>query len=305
MHIKGVYTALITPFLENGDLDKEGLVELIQRQIDYKIDGILLLGTTGESPTITPEERRAIITLGRKIIPKSTCFMVGTGSNSTTHTIELTREAKDLGADAALVVSPYYNRPTQEGLYQHYAALAKSVDLPLVVYNIQARTGQNIATDTLRKLSDIPSIVGVKEASGNLSQISEVIELMRKLRPDFSVMSGDDSLILPVMALGGVGVYSVISNLMPFHVKFLVELIENNEYENARKMFYDMMPLIRTMFIETNPSPLKAAMNLSDLPAGPCRLPLSPLTEENHKKLQQIFESRGNEILGCDYLSVK
>lgn len=286
---KGVFTALITPFHADGTLNEEGLRSLIRRQINHGIDGILLLGTTGESPTLTTKERKRIIAIGREEISEQTCLMVGTGSYSTAQTIEMTKEAEDLGADAALVVTPYYNKPTQEGLFQHFREVSKATELPLVVYNIAGRTAQNLQTETLRRLVSLPNIMGIKESSGNITQIMEVMEAMNSERPEFSVMSGDDALTLPVMALGGVGVYSVLSNLMPEEVMNLVSALSCNDYEGARRIHFELLPIVQALFIETNPIPIKAAMGMSGLPSGPCRLPLIDLSAESTKRLKVIL----------------
>jgi 4-hydroxy-tetrahydrodipicolinate synthase len=286
---KGVYTAIITPFDSHNQLDEEGLLQNIQYQIEGNVDGIVPLGTTGEAPTLSKEEKIKIIKMcveeAKGIMP----VIVGTGSYSTNETIERTKEAKDLGADAVLVVTPYYNKPTQEGLFQHFKALTDQVDIPVIVYNIQGRTGQNIQTDTLKRIAELPNIVGVKEASGQVSQMSDVIEMVARNYPHFSVLSGDDGLTLPLMSLGGDGVISVISNLFPKEVKALVTA----HYEEATNLHFSLMPFIRAAFIETNPIPIKAAMKIAGLPSGDCRLPLCDLQPQNYEHLKRVLTYYG------------
>lgn len=284
--LNGVYTALITPFDTHGNLDEDGLRQLICRQIENHIDGVVPLGSTGESPTVTKEEQKRIITIARAEIPNTTIMMVGTGSYSTAQTIENTALAQKLGADCALVVTPYYNKPTQEGLYQHFKALTNAVSLPIVIYNPPHRTGQNLLTSTLERLLEIPSIIGIKESTGNITQMSEVVEVVRKIRPEFNVLTGDDALLLSMMALGGQGVVSVVSNLVPAKIKELYAAAASGDFNLARELHYRLMPLFRAAFIETNPTPIKAAMNFGGLPAGECRLPLCPLSPENMLTLQ-------------------
>ncbi|MFV0339055.1 MAG: 4-hydroxy-tetrahydrodipicolinate synthase [Parachlamydiaceae bacterium] len=289
--IKGTYTALITPFLEDGSIDERGFQKLIEIQIQNSIQGVVLFGTTGESPTLTQAEKTRLLNLARKIIPSHFQLIVGTGSNSTADTIAETQWAERLGADAAMVVVPYYNKPTQEGLLQHYSAVAASTSLPLIIYNIQGRCGVNLATSTLQKLLQVNNITAVKEASGNISQIMEVIEMARNTRSDFTILSGDDNLTLPVIALGGHGVISVVSNLIPEEVHALVDACLANDWNTARELHYALLPLFRGAFIETNPIPIKTLMHYDELPSGPLRLPLSPLEHENERKLRHLYET--------------
>jgi len=291
MQIEGVYTVIITPFRADGSLDEEGLLHLIKRQVQAGIQGLVVLGTTSEAPTLTRLENKAIIQLARKAIRPPVQLIVGTGTYSTATSIDETQQAEALGADAALIVTPYYNRPTQDGLFLHFEAIAKASALPIVIYNIASRTGQNMQTSTLKRLMQIPTIVGVKEASGNIAQIMEVIETAHEARPSFRVLSGDDNLTLPLMALGGHGIFSVVSNLIPNLIKELYDLCMQNDWQHARKLHYELLPLFRGAFIETNPIPIKALMHFEGLPSGPCRLPLSPLTPENEKKLRHLHET--------------
>lgn len=294
IRIEGVYTAVITPFTESDQLDEEGLRRNIRFQLKAGIDGIVALGTTGEAPTLNYLEKLRIIEICREETAGVVPLIVGTGSYSTQQTIQDTLRAKELGADAALVVGPYYNKPTQEGLFQHFTTVAEKTDFPLIVYNIEGRTGQNIQTSTLKRIIEDPRIISVKEASGSISQIMDVIQMTAST--PVTCLSGDDLLTFPVMALGGHGVISVLTNLFPEPVVALVKAVQQGDFENARKLHFELLPLVRAMFIETNPMPVKAAMKLAGLPAGHCRLPLCELQPASQKHIQTIF---------CDYLSVR
>ena len=289
--INGFYTALITPFLEDGSVDENGLRLLINKQIESGADGIVLLGTTGETPTLTEAEKKRISSIAKEEIGDKIKLVIGTGTYSTKQTIENTQAAERLGADAAIIVTPYYNKPTQEGLYLHYKSIAEATSLPILIYNIAGRTGQNLQTDTLKLLIQYKNIIGVKESSGSITQISDVIEMANECRDDFSVMCGDDALTLPSMALGACGVISVIGNIVPEQVKALVTALQNDDMLEARRLHFDLMPFIRMAFLETNPIPIKTAMERLGLPAGSCRSPLCPLSKDNETKLCAILES--------------
>lgn len=288
--MKGVYTALITPFNEYGQLDEQGFRENIRFQIAQGVDGIVPLGTTGEAPTLSLDEKQRLIEIAVEETKGKKTVMVGTGSNSTAQTIDYTRQAYQLGADMALIVVPYYNRPTQEGLYRHFMTIADAVPIPICIYNIQARTGQNLETATLSRLAEHPHLIGVKEASGNVNQMSDVIEKIIPRHPNFSVMSGDDRLTLPLMSLGGHGVISVVSNLVPKQLCALVHATQRQDYISARALHYQLMPLFRDAFVETNPSPIKTLMNLCGMAAGPVRPPLCELQLESTRILQKLIE---------------
>ena len=288
MDFKGVYTALITPF-KGDEVDFEGFKKNLEFQIESGVNGILPLGTTGETPTLTQEEKEKIIKLAVETAKGKVTIMVGTGSNSTKQTIENTKKAKELGAEIALIVTPYYNKPTQEGIYRHFKAVTESVDIPMVVYNIQGRTGKNIETPTLKRIVDLPNIIGVKEASGNINQMMGVINSICSKNDCFSVMSGDDGLTLPSMALGGKGVVSVVSNLVPKKVVDMVNAATEGDFVKARKLHYELLPIFKGAFIETNPMPIKEAMNLCGMSAGGCRLPLCEMLPENKKQLEEVL----------------
>lgn len=284
------YTALITPFKEDGSFDEEGFINLIEYQIQANVTGIVVLGSTGEASTLTPDEKKRIIQLARNKIKAPMHLIVGTGNASTDLTIKETQNAEKIGADAALIVTPYFNKPTQEGLFLHYQAVAKSSSLPIILYNIAGRTGVNMPVSTIKRLLTLPTIVGIKEASGNLAQVMDTIEMRNQERPEFKVFSGDDNFTLPVMALGGEGVISVLSNLVPEMVGQLTTYCKNNEWEEARALHYQLLPLFRGIFLETNPIPIKTLMRFSDLPSGHCRLPLCAPTSENEKHLRHLHE---------------
>ncbi|MEI8124968.1 MAG: 4-hydroxy-tetrahydrodipicolinate synthase [Parachlamydiaceae bacterium] len=288
-NLSGMFTALITPFTEYDKLDENGLRMLIQRQIEAKVDGIVFLGSTGETPTLDDNEKSRIMEIGREMCNEKIAFIVGSGSYSTKQTIENTLLAQQHGADAALVVTPYYNKPTQEGLYRHFSMIAEKTSIPLIIYDVPGRCGVNVQVDTLKRLMAIPSIIGLKETSGNVSKMCDAITAAKEIRPDFRILSGDDDLTLPLMALGGHGVISVISNLVPEEMVDLVRTIEAGDYKRAQKIHHELKPLMRAAFCETNPIPIKAAMTLSQLPSGECRLPLCSLSEENTRRLKAIL----------------
>jgi 4-hydroxy-tetrahydrodipicolinate synthase len=286
--IRGVFTVLVTPFTKENEVHEDLFRQLIQFQIAAGVNGITVLGTTGEAPTLSAREKEKIIRIAREETLGKTHLMVGTGSYSTVNTIENTLLAKSLGADSALIVTPYYNKPTQEGLYLHYKSITDSVDIPIMIYNVQVRTSQNITTDTLIRIAQLPYVCGVKEASGNLSQIMEVIEKIGRKYSHFSVMSGDDSLTLPCAALGGDGILSVVSNLIPIQICALTNHALSGDFTQARDLHHALMPIFRGAFIETNPIPIKAAMELAGWAVGQCRLPLCSLSKDNEVLLKKI-----------------
>lgn len=284
---KGLYTAIVTPFNEDGSLDTRGLEDLIEFQIENNISGIVPAGTTGESPTLSVEEHIKVVEHTCRTVNGRVKVIAGTGSNNTEEAIELTRLAKASGADATLQVAPYYNKPTQEGIFRHYKKIAEEVDLPQIVYNIPARTGRNIETETMVRLAGIPNIVAVKEASGSISQIMEVIE---KTPDDFAVLSGDDAITLPLMAVGGTGLISVASNLYPGLMADLVEFGIKGDFEGMRKLNKKLMPMFRMMGIEQNPLPIKAALAIKGHIKEVYRLPLCELRPRNRKILADFLE---------------
>ncbi|MFZ8849659.1 MAG: 4-hydroxy-tetrahydrodipicolinate synthase [Thermoproteota archaeon] len=286
MNFVGVITALITPFKEDYSLDLEALRENVRFQIENGVHGLVPLGTTGEYPTIREEERKLIIKTVVDEVNSKIPVIVGTGTYSTEEAVRLSKEAQDLGVDGLLVVAPYYNKPTQEGLYLHFKAISEAVDLPIIVYNIPGRTGVNVEVQTLVRLSQFNNIVAVKEASGNLAQVMDIIEA---LGDRITVLSGDDNLTLPIMALGGKGVISVISNLLPKPMVEFVEAALKGDFKKAKELHYHLLPLFKAAFIETNPIPIKTMMNLVGMKAGPCRLPLCNMQPHNLEKVKKIL----------------
>ncbi|MDD1770566.1 MAG: 4-hydroxy-tetrahydrodipicolinate synthase [Methanomassiliicoccales archaeon] len=287
--IEGCGTALITPFDKKGEIDEAGLRKLVDFQERNGVDFIVPCGTTGESATLTHEEHLDVI---RIVIDqtKKAKVIAGTGSNATHEAIHLSRGAMDLGADGLLLISPYYNKPTQKGIVKHYEAIAKTVDLPLIVYNVPGRTSSNILPATILKLSETPNIVAVKEASGNLPQIMSLIGSVPK---GFSVLSGDDNLTFPMMALGANGVISVASNLVPKEVCQMCHAALKGKWDEARRIHYQLLPLFTNLFLETNPIPVKTAVGMMGMPSGTFRLPLCEMEPANQAILRKTLVDLG------------
>jgi len=280
--IRGVLPALITPFTRENKVDKEGLQQNIGFLIENGVSGIVPCGTTGESATLSIEEHENVIEIA---IDCSTVPVVaGTGSNNTTEALELTRSARDAGADAALLITPYYNKPNDRGMLAHFKKIANQVDIPIILYNVPSRTGVNLKPEVVAELAKEGNIIGVKEASGNLDQVTRILEMTQD--EDFVVVSGDDGLTLPIMALGGAGVISVVANVAPKLTVSMVEAISKGNMEEARRVHLLLAPLIRAVFLETNPIPIKKAVELIGLPAGDLRLPLAPMSDDNERKLK-------------------
>lgn len=299
MKLEGLFTAVVTPFNEQGKVDQEGLRRNLRYQLQAGVQGIVVLGTTGESPTLHPQEKDIVIEIALEEVKGKALLMVGTGCYSTEQTIISTRTAQEMGADGALIVTPYYNRPTQEGLFRHFAAICDAVSFPFCVYNIQGRTGQNLQPETLGRLARaFPSIIGVKESSGNISQINEILQTIALSHPNFRVISGDDDITLPLMALGGHGLISVASNLVPGPVKKLVQAAQEGDFVKARDWHFQLLPLFKAAFIETNPIPIKAAMQLCGMAAGRCRLPLCDLSPANFQMMANLVNNLPQYWLG-------
>jgi 4-hydroxy-tetrahydrodipicolinate synthase len=286
---KGAIVAIVTPF-KKGRVDEEALRALIEMQISNGTDGIVPCGTTGESATLSHEEHDRVIEITIEAVRKRVPVIAGTGSNSTAEALRLTRHAYEAGADGALMVTPYYNKPTQEGLYQHFQAIAAEVPIPVILYNVPGRTGGNLLPETVLRLASVPNIVGIKEASGSLKQIMDVIHLCPD---DFSVLSGDDAVALPVLAMGGSGVISVFANVAPADMAGMIDAYQAGDMAKARKMHYRMLPLMDALFIETNPIPVKAALAMMGLIDYEFRLPLCRLSQTNEDKLRNILTAYG------------
>lgn len=286
----GSMVAIITPFDRDGRFDEETFRKLIEFQIENGTDVIVPCGTTGESATLDHAEHKRVIKSCIEQVNKRIPVLAGTGSNATTEAIELSQDAKTMGADGVLLISPYYNKPSQEGVYRHFKAIAENVAIPQVLYNVPGRTGMNMTADTTIRLAAQPNVVGIKEASGDLTQVSQIIaEAGEKI----NVISGDDFLTLPMMACGGKGVISVTANIMPGEVKALVTAVNENRYDNARKMHLDLLELHQSMFVETNPVPVKIAASLMGLCGDHLRLPLVELQPDNLAKLKKVLVRYG------------
>jgi len=286
---KGVIVAIVTPF-KNGEVDEEALRELIEFQIESGTEGIVPCGTTGESATLSHEEHDRVVEIAVDAVNKRVPVIAGTGSNSTKEAIRLTRHAHEVGADGALMVTPYYNRPTQEGLYQHYKAVAEEVPIAVILYNVPSRTGSNLLPETDARLAKISNIVGIKEASGDLKQISKVIQLCGD---DFDVLSGDDFTVLPILSVGGKGVISVVSNVAPADMAGLVDAFEAGDLAKAREFHFKMWPLMEALFFETNPIPTKAALSMMGKINYELRLPLCKMSDTNYDRLRQVLADYG------------
>jgi len=286
---QGSLVALVTPF-RDGQVDEPKLRELVEFHVANGTDAIIPCGTTGESPTLSHDEHKRVVEIVIEAARGRVPVVAGTGSNSTAEAIDLTAHAKKAGAAGALVVNPYYNKPTQEGLYRHFKAIAEGVDIPILVYNIQSRTAVNVETDTLARLAKIPNIVGVKEASGSLDQMTQVI---LACGPDFTVLSGDDNLTLPLMAVGGRGVVSVVANIVPRETAEMTHAALEGDWKRARDLFHRLFPLCRAMFIETNPIPVKEAMAMLGMIAPEFRLPLCRLADANRERLKTVLQQFG------------
>ncbi|MEO0101230.1 MAG: 4-hydroxy-tetrahydrodipicolinate synthase [candidate division WOR-3 bacterium] len=288
--LKGSFTALVTPF-QNGEVDLAGLRRNIEFQLANDTAGLVPCGTTGESPTLSLEEWEMVIRTTVESVQGRIPVIAGTGTNDTKKTIKLTERAKELGCDGCLVVCPYYNKPTQEGLYRHFAEIAQSVDIPIIIYNIPSRTGVNILPKTIEKLvKEFNNIIGIKEASGNLDQVSEILV---RCGERISILSGDDALTLPILSVGGQGVISVISNILPKAMADLVKSYLKGDIKGAQELHQKLFPLMKVLFIETNPIPIKTAMNLLKMPSGDLRPPLYPPNEETLNQIKRELENYG------------
>jgi 4-hydroxy-tetrahydrodipicolinate synthase len=285
-----VLTAMVTPFKKDLSMDYARAEELAVRLCENGSDGLVVHGTTGESPTLTHEEEYELYRVVKKAVGKKCKVVAGTGSNSTATTIKSTKEAEKIGVDGIMIVTPYYNKPPQEGLYQHFKAVADATSLPIIVYNIPGRTGKNIETDTIVRLSEIKNIVAVKEASGNLEQVADV----RKRTPkDFLIYSGDDNLTYPILERGGIGVISVASHLVGKEIKKMTELFLGGKKAEAKAIHDKLMPLFDAIFITTNPIPIKAALELVGFPVGGLRLPLIEANQKEKQAIKKVLKDFG------------
>ncbi|HRR96059.1 MAG TPA: 4-hydroxy-tetrahydrodipicolinate synthase [Candidatus Ratteibacteria bacterium] len=285
----GSIVAIVTP-IKNGQVDKESYKKLVEFHLENGTDGIVTCGCTGEPATLSMEEHKQLIKFTVDIVDKKIPVIAGTGSNNTKESLELTSFAKEVGCDGCLLITPYYNKPTQKGLYLHYKTIAESVDIPIILYNVPSRTGISISPETVAELSKIKNIVGIKEASGNFDQIYNIISLVDK---DFVVLSGDDALTLPIIAVGGKGVVSVAANIVPKEVADMVKYALNGQMKKAREIHYKLYPIFKVLFIETNPIPVKTSLSLMRMIKDEWRLPLTPPSDENFQKIKETLKKYG------------
>ena len=284
---RGSIVAIVTPF-SGGQVDEEKLRELVEFHVSQGTHGIVPCGTTGESATLTYEEHKHVVSIVVDQVGGRVPVIAGSGSNSTAEALELTRFAKEVKADAALVITPYYNKPPQECLYQHYSYLAKEVDFPIIVYNVPSRTGVDILPQTIARLTKIPQIIGVKEATGSVRRTTEILALVD--REDFCILSGDDFIVYPLMCVGATGVISVVANVVPRMMADLVESFEKGDHSKARELHYRLQPMCEAMFYETNPIPVKAALVEMGLIQDEVRLPLCSMSQANRERLMKVLE---------------
>lgn len=280
----GVCTALVTPFLD-GKVNYPMMDMLLRRQIEAGVKAVVICGTTGESPTVSDDEKLELFRRCKEYVNDDCLIIAGTGSNSTQHAVELSREAEKCGADALLVVSPYYNKATDDGLVAHYLSIANSVQIPVIVYNVPSRTGVDIPVSVYKRLARIPNIAGIKEASASITKIAQI----RSECPDLCIWSGNDDMIVPTMSLGAQGVISVLSNVVPAQTNAMVTAALNGDYKLAASLQCGLMPLIKLLFCQVNPIPVKSAMKLIGYDCGGCRLPLTTLSAENQKNMETFF----------------
>jgi 4-hydroxy-tetrahydrodipicolinate synthase len=286
---EGVFPALITPFNADNKIDVASFKHVVEYVEKGGVAGVVACGTTGESATMSTLEHMDLIDL--TVDCANTTVIAGTGSNNTTEAVELTRHAYDAGADAVLIISPYYNKPNNAGLIAHFSSIARCADIPVILYNVPSRTGQDMPLEVITELAKIENIVGIKEASGNPVKVSRIIE--NTMDDDFVVLSGEDGLTLPLMCMGAVGVISVVANVVPEKMVDLVNAVQNNDLKTAKALHYELAPLTRVLFSETNPIPVKRAMNMLGLANGRLRLPLAPLSRENEMVLEEVLKDLG------------
>lgn len=294
MNFGRVLTAMVTPFDQNGEVDFPATENLINYLIANGTDGLVVSGTTGESPTITDEEKVELFKFAVKVVNGRIPVIAGTGSYNTKASIELTKKAEEAGVDAVMLVTPYYNKPSQEGMYEHFKAIAESTKLPIILYNIPGRSVVNLSVDTVVRLAEIPNIVAIKEASGNLDAMSQIIENT----PDtFSLYSGDDGLTIPALSIGGTGVISVASHVIGNEMQDMIKKFLLGNVQAAAKEHRRLLPLMKALFIAPNPAPVKAALNLKGVPVGGVRLPMVPLNDDQLETLKQVLKQTQLEVI--------
>lgn len=292
MKLKGTIVAMITPFNSEDEVDQAGMRENINYLIDRGVEGVLAAGTTGESATITHVEQRKMMDILVDEVSGRVKAVAGAGSNSSKESLSLVKYAENAGADAALVITPYYNKPQQHGLYEHYKMLTETTDIPIIVYNVPSRTGTDIDVATIGKVSQLDNVIGIKEANPDLDKVSQIQKKLDELgnRDDFSIISGNDNLTLPMISMGGTGVISVVANVDPERMSQMVRSALEGDYVNALKLHDELYDLMKVLFIESNPVPAKEALNMMGRPAGHVRMPLAPLKEESKEELQKVLK---------------
>ena len=292
MNFEGTYVAMVTPFTQDKEIDEEGFRSNINYLIEKGVTGLVGAGTTGESATVSHEEHQRIIDILVDEVDGRVETIAGTGSNATSEALSLTKYAYDAGADAALLITPYYNKPQQHGLIDHYTTVAETVDIPLILYNVPSRTGINMDVETIVELAKVDGIDAVKEASGSVDKVSDIYRALTHegLEEDFNILSGEDSLTLPLMAVGATGVISASANIDARRMVLMVDSVLNDDYTRAMELHYEKVELIRALFIESNPVPVKTAMGLMGLPSGPLRQPLVPMREDNLEVLKKALK---------------
>lgn len=282
-----IVTAMVTPFDNKGNIDFDKTTQLVNYLLENGTDSLVVAGTTGESPTLTTEEKVALFRHVVSVVNGRVPVIAGTGSNNTRASIDLTKKAEEAGVDAVMIVAPYYNKPNQEGIYQHFKAIAESTPLPVMVYNIPGRSVVNISVETIVRLAEIPNIVALKDAGGNLDAMTEVIA---RTNDDFLLYSGDDGLTLPVLAIGGAGIVSVASHVIGNEMKEMIEAFEAGDHQTAAKLHQQLLPIMKGLFAAPSPAPVKTALQLKGLDVGPVRLPLVPLTEQERNQLLKLLQ---------------
>lgn len=292
MNFEGTYVAMVTPFTKDEEIDEEGFRSNINFLIDNGVNGLLAAGTTGESATLSHDEHKKVIEILIDEVDGRVETLAGAGSNSTKEAIDLVKFSEDAGADAALVITPYYNKPQQHGLIDHYQVISDASDIPIIAYNVPSRTGVNLDVDTIVELAKIDNVDAIKEASGSIDKISEIYKALslEGLEEDFNILSGEDGLTLPIMALGGTGVISASANVDPRRMVLMVDSMLNEDYQRAQELHYEMINLIKALFVESNPVPAKTAMRIIGLPSGPLRQPLAEMKEDNVEILKKALK---------------
>ena len=292
MNFEGTYVAMVTPFTKDEEIDEEGFRSNINFLIDNGVNGLLAAGTTGESATLSHDEHKKVIEILIDEVDGRVETLAGAGSNSTKEAIDLVKFSEDAGADAALVITPYYNKPQQHGLIDHYQVISDASDIPIIAYNVPSRTGVNLDVDTIVELAKIDNVDAIKEASGSIDKISEIYKALslEGLEEDFNILSGEDGLTLPIMALGGTGVISASANVDPRRMVLMVDSMLNEAYQRAQELHYEMINLIKALFVESNPVPAKTAMRIMGLPSGPLRQPLAEMKEDNVEILKKALK---------------